>query len=244
MTSFSRVTGIALVLAGLLPHHAFAQSGGSLPASGSNRGTCSFRCVSATNPDGERLVPQRIIACTTAPTDQTCLNECNRICPITGAEGNNILPITSGEGLRCARDPVPTCVVPNRSPAQPAAGTNATAGTGGAPGQTANTAAELPNPLGTTDLVVLFGRVVRAVTGILGALALLWFIWGGVLWMTAGESKRTEEAKTVVKNAALGIVILFFSYGLATAFLSIFEETGRRSAQPAGPLRDTTPSAP
>ncbi len=84
----------------------------------------------------------------------------------------------------------------------------------------------------------------RAITGILGALALLWFIWGGVLWMTAGESKRTDEAKTIVKNAALGIVLLFFSYGLATAFLSIFEETGRRSVQQGSAPRDTAPTAP
>lgn len=236
---------MALVLAGLLPQVAFAQSGGALPASGAGRGTCSFSCVSASNPSLPPIVAQRIIACTTAASDQTCQAMCDTVCLSAGPEGNG-LPPDIGTGLRCARTPQPRCVVPNQAPAAPAAtgGAGASGATGRAAGQTANTPAELPNPLGTTNLVDIFGRIVKAIIGILGALALLWFIWGGVLWMTAGESKRTEEAKTIVKNAALGIVLLFFSYGLATAFLSIFEETGRRSAQQTAAPRDTAPTAP
>jgi hypothetical protein len=220
---------LVLMVVLLAPLSAFAQA---LPSSAVTRGTCRFRCVSATDPDGERLVPERILNCLAAPTEQTCQAECDRICPIAGPEGNNIMPIARGTGLRCARDPSPVCFIP---PATPAATGGAASGATGS--QTANSASTLPNPLGETDLVKIFGRISQAIMGILGALALLWFIWGGVLWMTAGESKRTEEAKGIIKNAALGIVLLFFSYGLATAFLAIFEEVGNRSTS-----RASTPS--
>lgn len=226
MHSFLRFGLLAVMMTVLFaPIGVFAQA---LPGAQPSNGTCRFDCVSATNPTGPTIAAQVILRCTTLPADTTCQDACTRVCPIAGTgQGQNGLPVAQGTGLRCASSPVPRCVVPQ------AAGTTA-AGGAATGGQTSNAANELPNPLGTTDLLRLFGRVVQAVMGILGSLALLWFIWGGVLWMTAEGSKRTDDAKAVIKNAALGIVILFFSYGIATAFLGIFEATARRSAPAVG----------
>lgn len=107
---------------------------------------------------------------------------------------------------------------------------------------------ELVNPLGrgVTSIPQLFGRIVRAFMGILGALALFWFVWGGILWMTAEESDRSKQAQTIMKNAALGLMLLLFSYGLTNLFLSLFEEVAR-NATPArstsAPATNSTPPA-
>lgn len=183
-------------------------------------GTCAFKCRPASSPSAAGVTAQVIVGCS---IDADCTAACRDRCTRPGDYGNG-LSEADGTGLACQinRTDPPHCVVPN------AAGSGSGApGAGGAStpsSQTANTAATLPNPVGTTDLVELIGRVTKAIMGILGALALLWMVWGGILWMTAEESKRTEDAKAIMKNAALGIILLFFSYGLATAFLGIFQE--------------------
>lgn len=81
----------------------------------------------------------------------------------------------------------------------------------------------LINPLGdeARDVRVLFGRVISAALSIVGALALLMFVYGGVLWMTAmGEPKRVTKGKDVITWAVLGLVIIFASYTLVNALIS------------------------
>ncbi|MBI5022708.1 MAG: hypothetical protein HZC05_00885 [Candidatus Magasanikbacteria bacterium] len=46
----------------------------------------------------------------------------------------------------------------------------------------------LPNPLGTTNILDLGARLIKAGLGITGSLALLFFIYGGFLWLTSGGS--------------------------------------------------------
>lgn len=205
------------------------------PAATTSTGTCAFQCAPMASPAQGLITPQIVVACN---VDTDCNNPCNQRCPVPGnatTNGNGLDP-ASGTDLVCGAPAVnrPTCV-----PRQSASST----GTGGGPGQTANTAATLPNPVGTTDLVVLIGRVTKAIMGILGALALMWMVWGGVLWMTAEESKRTEDAKAIMKNAALGIVLLFFSYGLATAFLGIFQEAATSAGTRAPSATTSTRSS-
>lgn len=197
---------------------------------------CSFQCVTATNPQGTPVTPDISISCT---ADTECATACDARCrvPSNATTNGNGFPAAQGTGLVCYRNPsnnppvVPKCL-PSGQSSNPSGAGSVPASSGGNR-QTANTAMELPNPVGTTNLVDLLGRVVKAFLGILGALALMWMTWGGVLWMTAEESKRTEDAKVIMKNAALGIVLLFFAYGLASSFLGIFSEVASNAA-PAG----------
>lgn len=40
--------------------------------------------------------------------------------------------------------------------------------------------------------------------------AVLFLAWGGIKWMTAGgDSKKSDEAKTIIKNGFIGLVVLF-----------------------------------
>jgi len=83
---------------------------------------------------------------------------------------------------------------------------------------------QLYNPLGTDVTVTQFiGRGIRAVIGIVGALALLMFIYGGITWMTAGGSQeRVTSAKNILKNSFIGILLIFFSYTIISIFFSFF----------------------
>lgn len=80
------------------------------------------------------------------------------------------------------------------------------------------------NPLGAeTDIPAFIGRGIRGVLGLIGAIALLMFIWGGISWMTAGgEGKRVENAKAIIKNSIIGLLLIFFSYSLIGVFFSFF----------------------
>ena len=97
------------------------------------------------------------------------------------------------------------------------------ANTGGTSGSAAGTV-NLVNPLGGTNEKpqgtvqnpqVLISRVIDAMLGIVGSLALLMFVYGGFLWMTsAGNSKQVDKGKDILTWAALGLVLIFTSYGL------------------------------
>jgi hypothetical protein len=80
-------------------------------------------------------------------------------------------------------------------------------------GQT--TAGKLTNPLGTTSLPKLIGRVISAFLGIVGSIALLMFIYGGFLWMTShGNEQQITKGKNVLVWAIIGLAVIFLSYTL------------------------------
>ncbi len=74
---------------------------------------------------------------------------------------------------------------------------------------------------GTTDLYSIVGRIINVVLGFLGIVLLFYFIYGGFKWMTAGgDEKGVGEAKTMIKNAVIGLVIIMASYALSNFVLS------------------------
>ncbi len=80
-------------------------------------------------------------------------------------------------------------------------------------------AIKLINPLGTLSAPEIIGRIIKAVLGIVGSIALLMFIYGGFMWMTAaGEAKRVEKGKQTLTWATIGLATIFFAYA-ATSFV-------------------------
>lgn len=79
------------------------------------------------------------------------------------------------------------------------------------------------NPLGTeVTLQGAISRGIRAVLGIIGAIALLMFVWGGVLWVSAGgNDKQVEAAKEVLKNSFIGLLLILFSYTVVAVFFGV-----------------------
>ncbi len=77
-------------------------------------------------------------------------------------------------------------------------------------------AATLYNPLGSVSVPQLIGRVIQLVLGISGSLALLMFVYGGLIWLTAsGEPGKIEKGKKTLIWATIGIGVLFGSFALA-----------------------------
>lgn len=77
---------------------------------------------------------------------------------------------------------------------------------------------QLTNPLGETDVRVIIARVIQGVLGFTGSLALLAFVYGGFLWITAlGESKRVQKGKDIFVWATLGIIMISSAYVIVNA---------------------------
>ena len=80
----------------------------------------------------------------------------------------------------------------------------------------------LDNPLAGAGIETpqqLIGRVISAVLGVVGSLALIMFIYGGLVWMTAaGNEKKVMEGRDILMWAAIGLIIIFASYA-AVRFL-------------------------
>ncbi|OGF19470.1 hypothetical protein A3I35_02880 [Candidatus Falkowbacteria bacterium RIFCSPLOWO2_02_FULL_45_15] len=98
-------------------------------------------------------------------------------------------------------------------PDAPRGNTNITSGSGGP--------VSLTNPLTNTTGDVpggipgLIGRVINGVLGVVGSLALIMFIYGGLLWMTSGgNDEKVKQGKDVLIWATLGLFIIFASYAL------------------------------
>jgi len=82
---------------------------------------------------------------------------------------------------------------------------------------------ELSNPLGdsaSTDINILIGKIINAVLGIVGSLALLMFIYGGFIWMTArGNNEAIKKGKDVLVWAIIGMIVIFASYAAVSFVL-------------------------
>ncbi|TAN57049.1 hypothetical protein EPN15_05610 [Patescibacteria group bacterium] len=76
-------------------------------------------------------------------------------------------------------------------------------------------AAELKNPLGDdmNDPRIFIGRLIKGILGLSGSIALLMFIYGGVVYLTAqGENERIQRAKSTLTWATVGLAVIFGSY--------------------------------
>ena len=63
------------------------------------------------------------------------------------------------------------------------------------------------------DLVGIFIKVAQWILGIVGSLALLFFIYGGVMFLiSGGSSEKVSKAKEILTGAVLGVVIVLTSY--------------------------------
>jgi hypothetical protein len=81
----------------------------------------------------------------------------------------------------------------------------------------------LDNPLGdnaSTDVNVLIGRIINGVLGVVGSLALVMFIYGGFVWMTArGNRDAITKGKDILVWAIIGMVVIFTSYAAVSFVL-------------------------
>lgn len=93
----------------------------------------------------------------------------------------------------------------------------------------------------TGDLIQIIGRIINIVLGFLGVILLILFLYAGFLWMTAGESaSKVEQAKMIMKNAVIGLVIIVCAFAISSYIMSLIAgnigggTTGNGSTIPGG----------
>src|SRR3989339_1280872 len=69
--------------------------------------------------------------------------------------------------------------------------------------------------LGARDLRTIIFAIINVLLGFLSIVAVLIIMYGGFVWMTSkGDPKRIEDAKNILKNAVIGLVIIFLAFSI------------------------------
>jgi hypothetical protein len=73
--------------------------------------------------------------------------------------------------------------------------------------------------------VQLLANIGQLLTGIVGSLALLYFIYGSFTWLvSAGKSDWVSKGKTIMINSIIGLFIVMLSYTIVTFTLMAVSE--------------------
>ena len=71
------------------------------------------------------------------------------------------------------------------------------------------------NPINAQNVPDLVNNMVRAILGIVGAVTLFMFVYGGLMWMTSGgASSRIERGRNTLIWATIGLLVIFSSYAI------------------------------
>lgn len=63
------------------------------------------------------------------------------------------------------------------------------------------------------DLLITGVNVTKIILGVVGSLALMMFIYGGVMMLiSSGSSEKVTQAKGIIMAAVIGLAIIFASY--------------------------------
>jgi len=106
------------------------------------------------------------------------------------------------------------------SPAPTTGGTTPTTGTGTGPAQapagTGSSTVDISGiqGLGTISVPELLGRMIKTILGIVGALALLMVVWGGIILLTSRGGEGVKKGKDILIWATIGVAVVLGSYAL------------------------------
>lgn len=93
-----------------------------------------------------------------------------------------------------------------------------------------------PSCSGTACVVTVISNVISVAISFSGVLLMCYLIYAGFLWMTATDSKGPAQAKEMIKNAIIGLMIIALSYAIAGFVLEQLATitTGQQAEAPAG----------
>ena len=79
----------------------------------------------------------------------------------------------------------------------------------------------LTNPLGSISTPqALIGKIINTVLGVVGSIALLMFVYGGITWMTSsGSPEKVKHGRDTIVWSAIGLAIIFSAYGLVRVLI-------------------------
>ncbi len=86
----------------------------------------------------------------------------------------------------------------------------------------ATTTYTIPNPLGTTDITTLFQKLSAALLDIAIPIAVVMYVWAGILLLTAGgKPENVAKAKKYFLYTTIGLVVIFIGGGFVSLIRSI-----------------------
>lgn len=78
-------------------------------------------------------------------------------------------------------------------------------------------AAELGDP---KPVETIIGEIINIALGFLGIVLLLYLLYAGFLWMTAGgDDAQVKKARTMISQAIIGLVIIVAAFAISTFVL-------------------------
>lgn len=81
--------------------------------------------------------------------------------------------------------------------------------------------------LGSTSPIATAGKIIQVLLGLLGIIAVVIIIYGGFLWTTSGGSEeKINQAKKLLRNAVIGLIIILSAWGITFFILSKLVGTG------------------
>lgn len=70
-------------------------------------------------------------------------------------------------------------------------------------------------------LPIVVGRVINVVLAALGVFLVGLIVYGGYIWMNArGEKEEVDKAQKIIRDAVIGLVIMFIAYGITQFVIS------------------------
>lgn len=77
------------------------------------------------------------------------------------------------------------------------------------------------SPFVRGDTTTIIANGIKIVLGLVGTLALIFLIYGGVVWMTSGGNvEKVKKGKATFVWAILGLVACFLAYSVVTFIIS------------------------
>ncbi len=86
------------------------------------------------------------------------------------------------------------------------------------------------------DFIKIFIHYYDRIFGLIGSVALLFFIYGGIIFLiSAGNKEKVEQGKKILIGAAIGLVIVFASYAIIQFVFTALEISGTEAGNWATP---------
>ena len=87
--------------------------------------------------------------------------------------------------------------------------------------------------LGDQDIRITIAKIIRVALGFLGIIAVGLIMYAGWLWMSSeGNEEKIEQAKKILKNAIIGLIIILSAFAIATFIIN--KLMGATSGGPGG----------
>ncbi|MBP6944673.1 hypothetical protein KBD61_02650 [Patescibacteria group bacterium] len=85
-------------------------------------------------------------------------------------------------------------------------------------------------------LATITGTVINVVLGLSGIILLGYILYAGFLWMTSGgEMEKAKQARTMIVNAVIGLIILVSAFAISSFVLGALSRISQGGTAPTAP---------